>query len=149
MDIKKTVNEFLDFVLNENNPIEDLGELITALDKLAYSVRYVNYEFDNTDYPDTPEKNYRLIREKVEKRFPTLGFYNTSEDVSENVGTSTIVVGDGIDDICDIVGDLKDVLWCFENTSINNALWHFQFGYRSHWGRHLRELQLYLHDQWS
>lgn len=55
--------------------------------------------------------------------------------------------GEGRDDISDIVLDLKEVLWYFENTSKDNALWYFENSYKSHWGRHLRELQLYLHDK--
>ncbi len=148
MDIEETVKEFLDFVLNEDSVVDDLGELMAVLDKLAYSVNYVNYEFDETEYPEAPERNYQLIREKVQKRFPDLGFYNIPQDVSEKLEKSEIIVGDAIDDISDIVGDLSEVLWCFENTSKNDALWHYQNSFRSHWGKHLRELQLYLHDKW-
>jgi len=147
MDIEETVKEFLAFVLEEETALEDLGKLIATLDKLAYSVNYVNYEFDETEYPEAPVKNYQLIREKVQKRFPNLGFYNIPQDVSENLEKSEIIVGDAIDDISDIVGDLSEVMWCFKNMSKNDALWYFQNSFRSHWGRHLRELQLYLHDK--
>ena len=148
MDIKETIKDFLDLVLKEEPALEDLGILIAALDKLAISVNYVDFEFDATKYPDAPETNYQLIREKVQKKFPNLGYYNIPKDVSENLVKSEIIVGDAIDDISDIVGDLSEVLWCFENTSKNDALWHYQNSYLSHWGRHLRELQLYLHDKW-
>ena len=69
-------------------------------------------------------------------------------NLSDSIENSDIIVGDAIDDICDIVGDLQEVLWCFENTSENDALWHYEINFRSHWGRHLRDLQLYLHDKW-
>ncbi|MEW8102315.1 MAG: DUF5063 domain-containing protein [Candidatus Thiodiazotropha endolucinida] len=148
MDIEETIKEFLDFVLKEDAAVDDLGELMAALDKLAYSVNNVKYEFDETEYPEAPERDYQLIREKAQKRFPDLGFYNMHQEITEKVKQGEIIVGDALDDISDIVGDLRDVLWCFENTSKNDALWHYQNSFRSHWGRHLRELQLYLHDKW-
>lgn len=148
MDIEQTIKESLEFFLREDAPVDDLGELMAVLDKLAYLVNCVNYEFDETEYPEAPESNYHLFRDKVKKRFPILGFYNIPKDVSGEVEKSELLVGDAIDDISDIVCDLSEILWCFENTSKNDALWHYQNSFRSHWGRHLRELQLYLHDKW-
>jgi hypothetical protein len=54
-------------------------------------------------------------------------------------------VGDGIDDIADILLDHKDVLWRLKNTSIDDGLRDLKKSFESHWGSHLRELQLYLH----
>jgi hypothetical protein len=50
-----------------------------------------------------------------------------------------------MNDIVDILLDLKGVLWRFQNTSADDALWELTRSFKSHWGRHLRELQLYLH----
>lgn len=106
----------------------------------------IQYKFDNTDYDDNSNHEYSETRKKVEKRFPKLGFYNLALDVTENIGTSDVVTGDAIDDITDIVKDLLDVQWRFENTSDNDALFNFEFSFRTHWGRHLRILQFYVHD---
>ncbi len=148
MTIKTTINNFIQYVLGSNQAEQDLSVLITHLDKLALLAGQVTYQFDETDYPESPDNNYAQMRTIVESRFPTLGFYNTCEDVSEKIGETSILVGDAIDDIVDILGDLKEVSWCFDNTSENDALWHFENSYRSHWGWHLRELQGYLHDTW-
>ena len=148
MDIETTIREFLAFVLEGEKEVNDLGEFMTRLDKLAYVSGCIEAKFDEREYPDPPENEYREIRKIVEKRFPNLGYYNSPENICEKIPSSQMVLGDGIDDISDIVGDLKDALWYFENTSKANALWHTQESFRSHWGRHLRELQLYLHDQW-
>jgi hypothetical protein len=51
-----------------------------------------------------------------------------------------------IDDILDIARDLTEIIWRYENTSKDDVLWHFEFLFRAHWGRHLRSLQVYLHD---
>jgi hypothetical protein len=66
--------------------------------------------------------------------------------LSKNISSTDCSVGDAIEDIADIVGDLKEVLWCFKHTSENDALWNFHNYFKIHWGRHLRDLQLYLHD---
>lgn len=147
MDITETIKEFLSLVLDDESELDEPNLLIAALDKLAYSIIHINYVFDETDFPESPEQNYQLIRKKVQKRFPTLGYYNVAQDISDNLEKSIVVVGDAIDDISDIVVDLSEVMWCFENTSENDALWHYQNSYKTHWGKHLRELQLYLHDK--
>lgn len=148
MEVKDTIKKFLDLILNHDSEKEDLGKLITALDELVFSVNHVEFEFDEAEYPEPPEEDYDVIRNVVEKRYPSLGFYNMPLEISEKVGETEVSIGDAIDDIADIVGDLKEVLWRFENTSVADALWHYEFSFRSHWGRHLRELQLYLHDKY-
>ena len=89
MNIKITIEEFLAFILDDKVVEDDLSKLITMLDKLAYSVGISNYEFDDTEYPDSPEKSYSSIRIIVQKRFPTLGYYNVVRDVSD--GSSTVL----------------------------------------------------------
>ena len=146
MNIQTEINNFLELVLESDSELEELEELISGLDRLATLAHEIKYQFDETDYPDNSNFEYSAIREKVVKRFPNLGFYNTALDVSENIGNSEIATGDAIDDITDITLDLLRVKWRFENTSSDDALWHLELLFRAHWGRHLRELQLYLHD---
>ena len=147
MNIAEVIENFLGYVF-EAEPILDgeLTELITHLDKLALSVANSNYVFDSTDYPDAPDCNYKETYEKISKRFPMLEHYNGVVDVSTNISSTEFSLGDAIDDIADIVGDLEEVLWCFKNTSVNDALWNFHNSFKTHWGRHLRDLQLHLHD---
>ena len=64
MEIKKTIEKFLSFVLDEKSELDDLGELISALDQLAIMVNQINYKFDDREYPDAPEKDFKTIREK-------------------------------------------------------------------------------------
>jgi len=148
MDIKNAVNEFVNYVLNEDTQIRDLEELIRLLDKLAFATHFIKANFDEKEYPDAPENNYEEIYKKISKRFPALGYYNIAGNISDRISECDLQVGDAIDDITDIVGDLKEVLWCFDNTSESDALWRYVNGFKMHWGRHLRELQLYLYDLW-
>ena len=145
MNVKVTIEEFLEFVC-KGEPLEEVQALISQLDALAYSMRYVSFEFDETEYPEAPTTEYDKVRSEVIKRFPSLGYYNVAEDVSKNVEKSLIIIGDAIDDIADITGDLQEVMWRFNNTSHEDALWHYQNNFTYHWGRHMRDLQLYLHD---
>ena len=146
MDIQTEINNFLELVLKSDSELEELEELISGLDRLATLTHDIKYQFDETDYSDNSNFEYSIIREKVSTRFPNLGYYNSALDVSENIGNSKIATGDAIDDITDITLDLLRIQWRFENTSPDDALWHFEFLFKAHWGRHLRELQLYLHD---
>ncbi|MGD7037233.1 DUF5063 domain-containing protein [Methylotuvimicrobium buryatense] len=146
--IQTAIDHFLSIVLNQEDKPEDLGILMSSLDELAYSVRLVGDEFDETDYLDPPETDYPAIRETIKKRFPTLDWYNMATHISEPNGETKLFLRDAIDDLVDIVSDLQKISWRFENTSEDDASWHFQWGYMNTWGRALRFLQLYLHDFW-
>ncbi|MBO2638288.1 DUF5063 domain-containing protein [Shewanella algae] len=148
MNIEASIKEFVDFVLVESGEEGDLGLLLGHLDKLPIIVSSAKFTFDEKEYGDAPNNDYKTIRSKVESRFPKIGYYNTVLEISENLESTKIAVGDAVDDLADILGDLVDVLWYFENTSEDDALWHLEQSYISHWGLHLRNLQLYLHDLW-
>ena len=54
------------------------------------------------------------------------------------------VLGDAIDDLCDIANDLSEVLWRWEHLGADDAHWYLRLMYM-HWGWHMRELQSFLH----
>jgi hypothetical protein len=56
------------------------------------------------------------------------------------------VVGDSIDDLSDIIKDLLEVSWYFENSTITVALERLYFSYTTHFGKHLIDLQRYLFE---
>ena len=126
-------------------PEDRLARLPGVLDSLAVAVRDITYEFDERDYPDDPGEDYQATYQVVGRRFPTLGYYNVPVSITQDIGESKMGVGDGIDDIVDILLDLKGVLWRFKNTSVDDALWELKQSFQGHWGWHLRELHLYLH----
>ncbi len=144
MSIESEINEFIGFIL-EKDRTDDIDDLIVRLDRLALSLSKVEYEFDEKDYPESPKIEYNEVRKKVENRFPSLGYYNTVFEVLEIGESVSPIIGDAIDDLSDITQGLMKVSWCFQNTSENDALWHLENSYSTHWGRHLRGLQLYLY----
>ena len=78
------------------------------------SAQLEEFNYDDTDYPDSPENDYAKIREVVSFRFPELGFYCTGDGQPEEIDKAEILAGDAIDDLVDIIGDLQEVLWCLK-----------------------------------
>ena len=144
-EIKRTIDDFLSLVESGcGSTEENETKLKLLLNKLALAQHFVAYKFDKKDYVDAPDKAYDELRKLVAARFPNYGMYNVSEDVATHVGEGKAIVGDAIDDIADIAGDLFETKWRWEKNSPDDALWHFKFNFESHWSQHLRELQLYL-----
>src|ERR1044072_1824427 len=145
-DIYDVVLEYLDLVEKGKESAEDnLKALEVVLDKLALARHFIDYKFDETDYPDEPRKNYAHGRELVAKRFPEFGFYHIPNSVTDKVGEAEIMMGDAVDDVADIARDLSAVDWRWKKHSPDDALFHFEILYDGHWGDHLRDLQYYLH----
>lgn len=158
MTTAQQVSEAIDkfFALLEG-PVEDdleMGLLLLAdvLDELMMLGRHPHYFFEG-DHPDPPGnglESYHRFRDVATRRFPDLHFYNLATPVSEKPGEAELVVGDPYDDLADIAGDFSDIRWCFADTSPNDALWRFYFGYQSHWGDHASNLRWYLFArQWG
>lgn len=125
---------------------EAIEALEAALDGLVECVHGIRFEFDSTEYPEPPRKDPKATYQRVAQRYPSFGLYNMPRAVSDKISTTELTVGDAVSDVAEICDDLQEILWRFQHTSEADALFHFQLGYRSHWGRHLRELQLYVHD---
>jgi hypothetical protein len=75
-------------------------------------------------------------------RFPDFGFYSVA-DPGDLPGE--VLVGDAIDDLCDIARDLREVRWLADHGHEADAIFAFRFGYQSHWGQHLHDLRRYLY----
>ena len=147
-EIKKLIDSFIEFVdVDAKQPIDRERNLMLLLDSLGLSQAYINFEFDEKDYPDPPMENEKLIRERITQNFQDYGFYNCAEEIEDKISKTGIIVGDAIDDLVDIYKELFEVSWRWQNTSIADALWHYDYMYRSHWGLHLRNLQLYVFNK--
>ena len=145
-DIHGVVLEYVDLIENgKEDAEENLKALEVILDKLALARHFIDYNFDETNYPDEPRRDYAHLRELAQKRFPDFGFYNIPNYVTDNIVESEIHLGDALDDATDIAIDLYEVDWRWKNNSPDDALFHFEILYDGHWGTHLRELQFYIH----
>jgi len=142
---RKAVYDYLALIENPpGNEAEDLQALELALDQLALAYHFCTYEFED-GHPAPPDRNYAHFRELAVQHFPNFGYYNVPSVITDKIIQAEMYVGDAIDDVSEIAGDLKQVAWAWENTSENDAIWHFRFGFDSHWGTHLRNLQGYVH----
>lgn len=140
--IKATVNAFLDLVRNGHPEGAESG-LLRLLDNLAASTNTVRLASDVGERPEPEGSSYTAWRSLARESFPRLGCYNVTDTLSDSLGEGEIHVADALDDIADIAQELEKVssLWTL---SRDDALQHFIWSFKFHWGLHLRQLQVYL-----
>ena len=136
------IHSFLDTALKAEPP--SVEALARDLDRLALAYAETPPGDPSEDERTPPRLDYVTTRDVVRERFSDLGFYGVVFDPLR-VPPEEPVIGDAVDDIADIIGDLSEVLWRYETLGIDDANWDFRFGYEIHWGRHLHELRFYLY----
>lgn len=100
---------------------------------------------DDRDAPRRDFEQYKTRYAELGKRFRDYGYYAVG-DWTEPLGKES-VIADAIDDLADIEGDLERTLWRYENVGADDAHWHFRLDYEIHWGRHLKELSLFVFEK--
>ncbi len=146
-DILHSVKCFLE-VLDPQRRFDDRERALrAALDGLALAYHSAEAPFDGAQHPDAPLAEVSALRAGIAVLFPDLGLYNEVLNIAAPVGELEPGVGDVIDDLTDIAMDMHRFLYNWDNTGEEDALWHFRFSFETHWGRHLRGLQLYLHER--
>jgi hypothetical protein len=95
-DIHNAVLEYIDLIENGRGGAEEnLRSLELVLDKLALAHNFIEYQFDNTDYPDAPRKDYKRLRKLAEARFPDLAitiFQNASRKRLQSQGYVSVTL---------------------------------------------------------
>jgi hypothetical protein len=127
----------------------DHARLMTVLDRLAAARAACASAAHPAHAPGSEDGlgdglGYKLRRQRVAARFPELGLYATVEPVLSGLPEDPMV-GDAIDDLVDVWTELERVAWYLVRGGPEDAARYFAWSYDVHWGRHLRELQLYLH----
>lgn len=138
----EAIRLFLDLVVGEDGSASDERALTSVLDRLALAARLTRLPDETTDL-EAPSGDYAGLRARIAARFPEYGLYRAPSLDLEGEP----LVGDAIDDLTDIALELLDVAWIDEHAGESDALWHFRFGFETHWGSHLRALQWYLHER--
>lgn len=145
-ELRALIQRFLDLVHNGVGSVEENERtLVELLDRLALAVHEVP-EGAVTSELEAPDRNYQGVRAVVEARFPNFGLYGAGQLLLSD-GDPDPIIGDAIDDITDIALELQETAWTWDHIGVQDALWTFHFGFTSHWGLHLRQLQAYLHEQ--
>ena len=132
---------FLQF-LNEGQPPSN-KEIARVLDELALAYHAAPPGDPSEEDVDPPKVDYQKRYRALERRFPQLGYYGIAEPTE--IPPEEPLIGDAIDDLADIAADLEQVLWRSEHVGLDDAHWYFRMLFEIHWGRHLRQLALYLH----
>ncbi|MDC9722038.1 MAG: DUF5063 domain-containing protein [Urechidicola sp.] len=140
-ELRKLIDQITEFGIN---PKVELANKTNVLKKLLVGIysKYLNveFEFDETDYDEEPDFDYKKIRENVKSNFSDFDWYSTVLDSNKMEPNIETGCGDELDDLTDIIKDLLAVKWRMENTSKNDALWHFDFSMRTHSEQHLVDL---------
>jgi hypothetical protein len=121
----------------------DDAQLERALDRLLAAFHDV-HPAEGVDCDVVPPKEeWSDLYEQIRVRFPNLGHYTVASPLA--VGEGSVLTGDPIDDLADLTSDLRQVVWRGDHFGADEAAWYFHLMYEVHWGRHARELALYLH----
>lgn len=133
----------LDLILQDEPPSDAV--LAQALDELALAYHDTPEGEPAPSNQDPPARNQAALRAIIEVRFPDYGYYAVMLDPLDlDLSGSKAGIGDAIDDLLDIASDLAEAVWRFDHLGADDAHWYLHL-LHFHWGRHMRELSLYLH----
>lgn len=128
------------------NAPADISRLIRALDGLAYAVHFIDPVGGECEM-DPPRLDYRQTYEAIKQRFAFLGCYWLALHPVLQEGTEgELAVGDAIDDLADILIELRDVRWLHEQSGRKAALAALRERYDMHLWMHIHSLRQYLEE---
>jgi len=104
----------------------------------------IQFVFDETDYDDYDNIEYKEIRTNVESNFHDFGYYKSILDINDLYKYDDVAMGDAIDDLADIISDLLEIKWRIENNSLADGLWYFQFIFKAHTQQDILDLLNYI-----
>lgn len=120
----------------------DVAAVGRALDRLSLAYADSTGDVEVTDAAGPEPGTANDARQRMAARFSFLGFYAVADP---ELPPGETMVGDAIDDLCDIERELLTVRWHADRGRWADAAFAFRFGYESHWGQHLHELRRYLY----
>lgn len=146
-ELRNLIDQITEFGIN---PKVEMTDKIGVLKKLLVGIysefQKVKFKFDETDYDEEPDFDYKEILENVKSNFPDFGWYSMVMDLNKMEPNVEIGIGDALDDLTDIIKNLLAVKWKMENTSEMDALWEFEFSMRTHSEQHLIDLLKYIKE---
>lgn len=144
-ELVSLINEIVKYGLQPNLKIADRDKLLEKNLIKIYSLYFeIQYEYDDTDYPDFDKTQFPNIIENIKSNFNDFGFYKTVLDINDIDNHTDIGLGDAIDDLSDITLDLLEIKWRIENNSLNNGLWYFEIIFPFHTQQHMLDILNYM-----
>ena len=120
----------------------EMAELARALDALACAFHEAPAGWPADTDREPPAFTADVAA--LQMIFPEFTWYPVA-DIAREFDQS-VMLADLIDDLGDIWQDQQEFIWRYENLGEADAHWHFRLLFGGHWGRHLRQLSLYLHS---
>lgn len=84
------------------------------------------------------------VRETLSSNFPSFGYYHTVLNMDEVDKEAELGVGDLIDDMCEIIRDLKDVMRYYKKRGEESCLKRFVTLFRTHTLEHISNIIYYI-----
>ena len=126
-----TINEIIKYGLQSNLAVTDKEKLLEKNLVKIYNLYFdIEFEFDETDYPEFDKSKFSDVSRNVSDNFKDFGYYKLQNSL----------VGDALDDLTDVIFDLLEIKWRIETNSLADGLWYFQFVFYSHTQQHILDL---------
>jgi hypothetical protein len=117
---------------------------LRILEKKLITIYMICFDLKNTQGKDPKIKiDYELTRNNISPNFKELGFYNDVLEIRDNLGNTEFTTGDAIDDLTDIVKDLKESLTLEKEKDI---LSNMKLDFETHFKNHLINLLRYINS---
>lgn len=129
-------------LIEDGAPPSD-AELSRALDALAMAYHDCPPGALSEDDPERPDRDYQALYQSLGARFPDYGFYSVVDPFTVPAEESGLM--DAVDDLADIVLELREILWRRDRFGDDDAHCHFRLNFEIHIGGHVRSLSGYLH----
>jgi hypothetical protein len=131
IELIPTINEIVKFGLQSNLTVTDKEKLLEKNLVKIYNLYFdIEFEYDETDYPEFDKSKFPDVSRNVGDNFKDFGYYELQNDL----------VGNAIDDLTDIIFDFLEIKWRIETNSLADGLWYFQLIFRSHTQQHILDL---------
>jgi hypothetical protein len=144
LKIIKDFNKWGDKNYSPNERAQILERQLVRIYNLYFDLK--DKEIDFKDYEE-PKIDYKDLYEIIKSNFPDFGFYNELLNINEKIGEYENAIGDAIDDITDIVKELKEIEYCIEHYGEDIGIYNFRFAFKSHIKYHLIGLLNFLKDK--
>lgn len=129
------------------NNAEPERHLERALVKLYDLCLNLSNEVVAADYPEVDRSLFPDVRVNVTSNFKKFGYYKTFLHISDVYTFDDHALGDAIDDVADIIGDLLEVRWRIEHVGLDNGLWFLHFTFHTHMQQHILGVLTYMHQK--
>lgn len=136
----EAARHFLTVVWGGEAPSDEA--LLEALDRLVFAYHHTPDAGPSDTDLKAPRFDGATLYEEVARRFPDHGHYPVSDPTASREDAA--MMGDAIDDLADLTLEMRQVVWLADHIGPHDAHWFFRLHF-FHWGRHARELSLYLH----